>query len=640
MAKPYGYTGKMLKVDLTSGRTSNIDTMDYADRFIGGAGVATKVYWDEVSPDVDAFDPGNTLMFVTGPMAGFTGVAGSIWQVHGKSPLTIPQQFSCGSLGGTWGAQLKFAGYDGVIVQGKSEKPVYLLVEDDRAQLRDASALWGKGAVETRELLKKELGRSARVATMGPAGENLVVFANVIADDDSSASGGFGAVMGSKNLKAVVVRGHERPTAADPEKLKSLARRLRRLKEGAEQGDFGFIPGPNMKKHVCYGCINGCIRAFMETNSGDRGKYMCQSGIFYQYRAQRYYGEWTEVPFYANRLCDEYGLDTRVTEAMLAWLTRCHKAGILNDENTGVPLSKFGSLEFIETLVKKIALREGFGDVLARGLAGAADEVGSEAKALITDYVFHTTGQAAEGDPRKDIVIGLLYAMQPRQHAVVSEVGALMGKWVQWVKGADGAYMSTASLQAIAKRLFGDARAMDYSTLEGKGRVARIVQDTWSVRESLILCAFAWPIADVVCSDDHMGDPTLESQVFSAATGRQVDEAELNRMGETVFNLRRAVFARESRKGRESEAIPQVFYERPLKDRINPEDPCLMPGKDGEAISRKGAVMDRDAFEKVKDEYYQARGWDVATGLQTKSKLAELGLQDIVPDLEKRGLVV
>jgi len=640
MAKPYGYTGKMLKVDLTSGRTSNIDTMDYADRFIGGAGVATKVYWDEVSPDVDAFDPGNTLMFVTGPMAGFTGVAGSIWQVHGKSPLTIPQQFSCGSLGGTWGAQLKFAGYDGVIVQGKSEKPVYLLVEDDRAQLRDASALWGKGAVETRELLKKELGRSARVATMGPAGENLVVFANVIADDDSSASGGFGAVMGSKNLKAVVVRGHERPTAADPEKLKSLARRLRRLKEGAEQGDFGFIPGPNMKKHVCYGCINGCIRAFMETNSGDRGKYMCQSGIFYQYRAQRYYGEWTEVPFYANRLCDEYGLDTRVTEAMLAWLTRCHKAGILNDENTGVPLSKFGSLEFIETLVKKIALREGFGDVLARGLAGAADEVGSEAKALITDYVFHTTGQAAEGDPRKDIVVGLLYAMQPRQHAVVSEVGALMGKWVQWVKGADGAYMSTASLQAIAKRLFGDARAMDYSTLEGKGRVARIVQDTWSVRESLILCAFAWPIADVVYSADHMGDPTLESQVFSAATGRQVDEAELNRMGETVFNLRRAVFARESRKGRESEAIPQVFYERPLKDRINPEDPCLMPGKDGEAISRKGAVMDRDAFEKVKDEYYQARGWDVATGLQTKSKLAELGLQDIVPDLEKRGLVV
>jgi len=640
MAETYGYTGKMLKVNLTSGRTGNVNTMDYADRFIGGAGVATKVYWDEVSPDIGALDPGNVLMFVTGPMAGFTGVAGSIWQVHGKSPLTIPEQFSCGSLGGTWGAQLKFAGYDAVIVQGRSEKPVYLLVEDDRVQVRDASALWGKGAVETREQLKKELGRSARVATMGPAGENMVVFANVIADDDSSASGGFGAVMGSKNLKAIVVRGQGRPTAADPEKLRSLARRLRRLKEGAEQGDFGFVPGPNMKKHVCYGCINGCIRAFMETRSGDKGKYMCQSGIFYQYRARRYYGEWNEVPFYANRLCDQYGLDTRVTEAMLAWLTRCHKAGILTDENTGLPLSKFGSLEFIEALVKKIALRDGFGDTLARGIFGAAEEVGSEARALITDYVFHTTGQAAEGDPRKDIVTGLLYAMQPRQHAVVSELGTLMGKWVQWVKGTDGAYMSTASLQAIAKRLFGDARAMDYSIYEGKGRVARIVQDTWSVRESLILCAFAWPIAEVVHSDDHMGDPTLESQVFSAATGRQVDEAELNRMGEAVFNLRRAVLAREGRKGRESEAIPQVFYERPLKDRINPEDPCLVPGKDGEAISRKGAVMDRDAFEKVKDEYYQARGWDVATGLQTKSKLVQLGLQDIVPDLEKRGLVV
>ncbi|MDY6916423.1 MAG: aldehyde ferredoxin oxidoreductase N-terminal domain-containing protein [Chloroflexota bacterium] len=640
MTAQYGYTGKTLRVDLTSGHIAAIPTMDYADRFVGGMGIATKVYWDEVRPDVGALEPGNSLIFVTGPMAGFTGVAGSIWQVHCKSPLTIPQQFSYGSLAGTWGAHLKFAGYDAIVVQGRSERPVYLFIEDGTVEIRDASDLWGRGAVETREMLKRKLGRSARVATMGPAGENMVVFANVIADDDSSASGGGGAVMGSKNLKAVVVRGRGRPAAADPQRLKALARRLRRLKEGASQGDFGFVPGPNMKKEACYGCISGCIRAVMEAENGTRGKYMCESGIFYQYRARRYYGEWNEVPFYANRLCDDYGLDTRVTEAMLAWLTRCHKAGILTDANTGLPLSKLGSLEFIEALLKKTSLRQGFGDVLARGLIPAADEVGSDARALITDYIFHTTGQAAEGDPRMDIVTGLLYAMQPRQHAVVSELAQLLGKWVQWEKGAEGAYLSTHTLQAIAARLFGDARAVDFSTCEGKGRVAKTVQDRWSARESLITCAFAWPIADVVWSEDHMGDPSLESQVFSAATGREVDEAELDRMGEVVFNLRRAVFAREGRRGRQSDAIPQVFYERPFKDRINPEDLCLVPGKDGEPMSRKGAVVDRDEFETVKDEYYQSRGWDVATGLQTKGKLIDLGLQDIVKDLEERELVV
>ncbi|MFW6126087.1 MAG: aldehyde ferredoxin oxidoreductase N-terminal domain-containing protein [Chloroflexota bacterium] len=639
MAEEYGYTGTILKVDLSSGKTMPVPTAEYADRFIGGMGIATKLYWDEVDPETNAFDPANCLVFITGPAAGFSGVAGSIWQVHGKSPLTIPEHFSCGSLGGTWGAHLKFAGYDGVMVLGKSEKPTYILIDDGLAQLKDASHLWGKGAVETREMLKRELGRSARVATMGPAGENMVVFANVIADDDSSASGGFGAVMGSKNLKGVVVKGQGRPKPAEPDKLRALARRLRTLKEGTVMNDFGFVPGPNMKKQMCFGCINGCIREVMEASDGTTGKYMCQSGIFYQYRAQRYYGEWNEVPFFANRLCDDYGIDTRVTEAMLAWLSRCQKAGILTDENTGLPLSRFGSLEFIEELVKSISLRQGFGDTLARGLIPAADRVGTEARALITDYIFHTTGQAGEGDPRRDIVMGLLYAMQPRQHAVISELGDVVGKWLQWYKGTENAYLCTDVLRAISERLFGDATAVDYSTHEGKGRVAKIIQDRWSARESLVLCAFAWPIVGVANSLDHIGDPTLESQVCSAVTGRQVDEKELNTMGEVVFNLRRAVFAREGRKGRESDTIPQVFYQRPYKDRIHPDDPALVPGKDGQVVSRKGAVVDPQAFEKVKDDYYAAREWDVATGLQTRSKLEQLGLQDIAADLEQRGLL-
>jgi aldehyde:ferredoxin oxidoreductase len=216
----------------------------------------------------------------------------------------------------------------------------------------------------------------------------------------------------------------------------------------------------------------------------------------------------------------------------------------------------------------------------------------------------------------------------------------LVGKWRQWERGAEGAYVSKEVLQDISKKFFGDVDAVDYTTQEGKGRGAKLVQDRWSARESMVLCAFAWPITTVAHSADHCGDPTLEAQVFSAVTGRQMDEQELNTYGEVIYNLRRAVFAREGRKGRESESIPPIFYEKPFKDKVDPEDPCLVPGKDGKAIPRKGAVVDREAFEKLKDDYYHARGWDVPSGLQTRRKLEELGLEDVAKDLEMRGLVV
>jgi aldehyde:ferredoxin oxidoreductase len=640
MAEQFGYTGKILRVDLSSSRVTSMPTIDYADRFIGGMGIAAKIYWDEVSPDVRALEPENPLIFITGPLAGFTGLAGSMWQVHSKSPLIVPEHFSYGSLGGTWGAHLKFAGYDGILIKGKSEQPVYLLVEDDAIQIRDASNLWGMNTVETRQVLKSELGSSAKVATIGPAGENLVAFANILADDDSSASVGMGAVMGSKNLKAVVVRGRGKLVAAKPERLRELARHLKKLKEGATQTDFGLILGSKVKKQACYGCISGCHRATMEGSDGDIGKFMCQSAIFYQIRAQRYYGEWNEVPFYANRFCDKYGIDTRVVETMLAWLTRCHRAGILTDDNTALPLSKFGSLEFIESLVKKIAFREGFGDTLALGTIGAANALGSEAKALITDYVIHSTGQAFDSDPRMDILTGLLYVMQPREHAAVSEISSSIGKWREWTRGVERAYVSGDILRAISRRFLGEETAVDFSIDEGKGQAVKKIQDRWSARESLILCGFTWPITDIASSDDHVGDPTLESQAFSAVTGKDMDEASLNRMGEVIFNLRRAIFAREGRKGRSGEVLPEIFYNRPYIDRANPEDPCLMPGKNGKAISRKGAVVDRREFEKLKDDYYHARQWDVTTGLQTKRKLEELGLHDVAKYMVQKELAV
>ena len=209
MATEFGYAGKILRVDLSSGSVTDIPTANYADRFLGGRGIAAKIYWDEVSPNTRAFDPENRLLFLTGPLAGIAGLGGAKVQVCGKSAVTTPEYFCYASLGGSWAPYLKFAGYDGIVVQGKSDKPVYLFLHDGICEIRDASHLWGKGAIEVREQLKSELGTTTRVVATGPAGENMVVFANLLADEDSSGSGGLGAVMGSKGLKAIAITDHD-----------------------------------------------------------------------------------------------------------------------------------------------------------------------------------------------------------------------------------------------------------------------------------------------------------------------------------------------------------------------------------------------------------------------------------------------
>jgi aldehyde:ferredoxin oxidoreductase len=228
----FGYTGNILRVDLSSGHVALVPTKDYADRFVGGIGVAAKIYWDEVSPDGKAFEPENCLIFATGPLAGIRGVAGARWEICGKSPATDPERFGCGNLGGVWGARLKFAGYDGLIVRGQADKPTCIVIQDGVVAIKDASHLWGKGAIEAREILKDELGSSASVAAIGPAGENGITLANIIADDDASASFGLGAVMGSKRLKAIVVRGSGKIALANPERFKQLTKHIGELKRG------------------------------------------------------------------------------------------------------------------------------------------------------------------------------------------------------------------------------------------------------------------------------------------------------------------------------------------------------------------------------------------------------------------------
>ena len=215
-----GYAGEILVVDLATQKVSTLATVDYAGRFLGGKGIAARIYWEMVSPQTKAFDPGNCFICVSGPIAGFSGFAGNRWIACGKSAAGDPETFSWGNLGGRWGNSLKQAGYDGIVVQGKAEKPVYLYIHDSKTEIRDASHLWGKNAFEASDELKTKLGKGVSILSIGQAAENLVVFATLLADEGASGSGGMGSVMGLKNLKAIAVAGGRKPVAADPDTLR------------------------------------------------------------------------------------------------------------------------------------------------------------------------------------------------------------------------------------------------------------------------------------------------------------------------------------------------------------------------------------------------------------------------------------
>jgi aldehyde:ferredoxin oxidoreductase len=636
----FGYAGAILKVNLSDGSITRLATADYADRFIGGRGIAAKLYWDMVPPQTKAFDPDNCFICVTGPVAGFTGLAGFRWQVCGKSAAGEPEAFSYANLGGSWGGFLKYAGYDGLVVQGKSDKPVYLFIHDGSVEIRDASLLWGKSTFAVSDNLKAELGEEVRILTVGPAAENMVPFATVLADEGASGSAGLGSVMGSKRLKAIAVAGNKRPRAADPDRLQSIVARLSQPAAATGQPSPWAISSRSQPQ-ICYGCDLGCTRQAYTDENGKLFKSLCQATEVYQRPAREYYGGETEVQLLATRLCDSYGLDTVTMQAMIEWLIECHKEGLLRDKDTGLPLSKVGSSEFIETLTRKIALREGFGDILARGTIKAAESVGGRAKELVNNIIATWANEKKDYEPRLFITTALLYATEPRRPInQLHEVSMVLFAWLGRLGGGRGVDFSSEDFRKVAKRFWGGEIAADFSTYEGKALAAKKIQDRQYVKESLILCDFKFPMTVARSSEDRVGDPTLESQIFSAITGKELDEEGLYKIGERILNLQRAIRLRQGWGGRKGDRLLDYLHTQPLKKGdifFNPE--CLVPGRDGEEISKIGAVVERAEFEKMKSEYYELRGWDVESGLPTKAKLEELELGDVATDLKRRGLL-
>jgi aldehyde:ferredoxin oxidoreductase len=482
----FGYAGKLLKIDLSSGTTTRLTTSDYADRFLGGRGIATKLYWDLVPAEARAFDPENCLIFVTGPVAGFTRLAGCRWQICGKSPATQPEAFSYANMGDRWGTWLKYAGYDGLVIKGTSDTPVYVLIHNDRIELRDATPLWGKtSTIEACTTLKAEFGNEAAILSIGPAGENLVTFSTILADDNSSGSGGLGAVMGSKMLKAIVVAGDKKPEAAYPEGLRNLADRILVLRKDTWKDIQPSVPGLT-RPRACYGCVSGCFRESYIAEGGQRFKFFCQATDVYRRPASKYYNGDNEAWLLANRLCDRYGLDTGVMQPMIEWLYRCRVADILNDKNTGLPISKLGSVEFIEELTRKISFREGFGDLLALGTLEAAESIGGKAKELTSFSVASRANETKDYDPRLILANALLFATEPRRPiAQLHEVSHPLLRWLEWLRGQEGSFLTSDDVRRIAERFWGNAAAADFTTYEGKALAAKKSRTALMPRKAL-----------------------------------------------------------------------------------------------------------------------------------------------------------
>jgi aldehyde:ferredoxin oxidoreductase len=641
MDTPKATAGKVLRIDLTTRRCETMDTTGLTRRFLGGRGLATAIYHDEVPPEARFDDPENRLVVAVGPLSGIPGgIGGTRWGVFGKSPFPAaaeggPDHFCYGNLGGSFGSELRYAGYDGIVVQGKADGPVAVTIADDRVEVVDATDLWGRTTVETIAGTKERAAPRSKVMAIGPAGEHLVPIATIFAEGDASCSGGMGAVMGAKRLKAIAVRGTSRSVAvADRDRLKELERRIRSAERGnVKVWGLDFMAhGPNIKKFACHGCMGNCLRVAYRAADGTRGKFMCQSRFFYMANAWGYYGEDNDVPFFANRRCDEYGIDTWEAQGLIEWLLLCHAQGALSVGDAGLDLAKIGSLEFIEDMLRITARREGFGELLALGPRGAARARGGRPGALFT--------RTDPYDPRYCAVNTLLFPFETREPIQqLHEAGLVLSQWSSWAKGTEGAHISSDVARGIAERFWGSAVAADMTTLDGKAVAARKIQDRQFAKEAMGLCDWMFPQIDVPKGDDHVGDPTLECRILSAVVGVEHSEADLYRIGERIFNLQRAVLLREGHRARTDDLLMPEWHERGID--THPVDPdLLVPGAGGAVVSAVGRRVELPSFLRIRDEYYAERGWDVPTGLQSRQLLRALDLGDVADELATRGLLV
>jgi aldehyde:ferredoxin oxidoreductase len=624
---PHGYNGKILRVNLSSGK---IATEEYPENFYrqyyGGEGFVGYFLLKEVAKGVEPLSPDNKLIFAAGPLTGVPAGGCGRHSVGGKSPLT--GGFGEAESGGYWGAELKMAGFDAIIVEGKAKKPVYLFVQDGEARLKDARHLWGKQALECQNTIREELGDpSIRVAYIGPAGENLVRFACVMNDLDAAAGRtGMGAVMGSKNLKAIACRGHQRVSLADPEGVKDIARwiavntpvtnkgmhdfgtaRMVRLLDGVgglptrnfQLGNFegaDKISGQTMKdtifvkRRACFACPVQCKREV----KADEPYVVDPRYGGPEYETLAALGSDCGINDLiavakANEMSNAYGLDTISCGAAIAFAMECFENGLLTSKDTGGIDLRFGNTSAMLQLVEQIALRKGFGNVLAEGVARTAKKLGPGTE----KFAMHIKGQELPmHEPRLKQGMGVGFSISPTGadhcHNIHDTIYTEMTPGLKMLEGI-------GILEPLP--------ANDLSP--AKVRLVKYYSEYIHLLNCAVCCYF-------VMSLSLVGFDRL-TQLLRAVTGWDATFFEMLKVGERAANLARVFNIREGFTAKD-DTMPQRFFAP------HPSGPLKV-------------ALDRQAFKQAIETYYDMAGWPA--GVPSAGKLAELGIEWAVPLMGK-----
>ena len=617
-----GYAGKILRINLTN-KTSKEEPLQeqLARDFIGGAGFAIKYLFDEVKAGTDPLCPDNKLIFACGPFTGAGVPCSSRMSVAGKSPLTGAVGLALS--GGHFPVEMKYAGWDVIIIEGKADKPTYVAITGNAVRFRDAARSWGTLTFDCQQIIKDELqDQNVRVCCIGPAGERLCRIAGIINERRALGRKGLGAVMGSKNLKAIAVRGVEPiPIASEEKYRKSRAALLKAFKESpvlypefAQHGTpmvvevtgaMGILPAKNwtatgqfvpeglslesqttrkIGKEHCHDCPVGCSQMKM-AKSGDYAGILSEGPDFetvYAFGSNNGIDDIDSV-IAADRLADELGLDSVSSGVTIGFAMECFEKGILTLKDTdGIDL-RFGNDAAMIKVLRKMAFRDGIGDLLADGSLAAAKKIGRGTE----KFAIQVKGLELAGyDVRGAKAHGLNYAT---------------------------AYTGADHCKGYAfQEIFGlpVPHQVDRLAIEGKGKLTMWNQDIQAVTcDCAPMCKFLLDMAipQIACQNT--------ADLMDAITGLPFTPEEVMKVGERLTNVAKAFNVREGFT-RADDTLPERLMTEPLK-----------------AGASKGQLISRKDLDTMLDEYYSERGWDVKTGMPTRAKLVELGLEYIADAL-------